>query len=91
MTEAAASVASMVDTPLQTDGANFTLTWIESLSVNPDLFTYYVSVTPEASYTFTGVGLMMGIIFDVDYDVNVVASHLCGKATQIVNIGLYYC
>ena len=75
----------------QTDGDNFTLTWIESLSVNPDLFTYHVSVTPEASYTFTGMGLTIKIIFDVDYNVSVVASHLCGQATQIVNIGLYHC
>ena len=36
------------------------------------------------------MGLTIEIIFDIDYNVSVVASHPCGQATQIVNIGLYH-
>ena len=76
---------------LQSDGTNFTLTWTVMQSVNPDLFSNHVSVTPAASYTFDDMGIMIEITLDVAYNVSIVASHLCGQTTPIVNIGLYHC
>ena len=72
----------------QSDSTNFTLTWNES--VNSALFSYHVFITPDAPYTFAETRLTIEILFNVYYNVSIVASHLCGQTTHIANSGLYH-
>ena len=68
---------------------NVTLMW--NVSVNPALFSYHINITPEVPYTFTETRVTFVILFNITYNVSIVATHVCGRATPIVNIGLYYC
>ena len=62
-----------------------------NVSVNPALFSYHIHVIPEALYTFAETGVTIEILFDITYNVTIVATHLCGQAMSIIlNTGLFY-
>ena len=66
------------------------VTLMRSESVNPALFSYHASVTPSASYTFDETRVTVESLLGVTYNVSIVATHLCGQATIIMNTGLLY-
>ena len=72
----------------KSDSINITLTWNES--VNPALFSHHINITPETSHTFAETRFTIEVIFDITYNVSIVATHLCGRAMPIINTGLFY-
>ena len=72
----------------ESDGIGITLVW--NISVNPALFSYHLNIRPEILHTFAETRLTIEVLFNISYNVNIVATHLCGQATPIINIGLFY-
>ena len=72
----------------KSDSINITLTWNES--VNPALFSYHINITPETSHTFAETRVTIEVIFDITYNVSIVATHPCGRAMPIINTELFY-
>ena len=72
----------------ESDGINITLIW--HTSVNPALFSYHINITPETSHTFAETRVTIEVLFDISYNVSIVATHPCGQASPIINTGLFY-
>ena len=72
----------------KSDSINITLTCNES--VNPALFSYHINITPETSHTFDETRVTIEVLFDITYNVSIVATHPCGQAMLIINTELFY-